>query len=280
MNKFIYLLLICVLPLASTAQRNEGYFEMGLFLGGSNYKGELSERITDITDWNTAVGLNAKYRFDRTVALRLGVNVGKISGSDFDSEDPFTVNRNLSFRSMIYEVSLATEIHLMTGPAFNKTAHPFINIGLAGFYFNPQTRYDGRWVDLQPLGTEGQGTLEYDYAKPYSLYQFSMPVGAGIEIALTKKWYLSIEGGYRFTLTDFLDDVSGYYADPNAIAVTHGVNSDAFALYDRRIEKENYPDASGFYPFQNRGNPKDRDGYFFFGITITKKFKPLACNAF
>ena len=30
-------------------------------------------------------------------------------------------------------------------------------VGVGGFYFNPKAKYEGKWVSLQPLGTEGQG---------------------------------------------------------------------------------------------------------------------------
>ncbi len=80
------------------------------------------------------------------------------------------------------------------------------------------------WVPLHVIGTEGQTALTPDvdpdgkYAprnppKQYKLWQISIPFGVTFDFIINKSWTIGIEGSFRFTLTDYLDDVSGYYWD-------------------------------------------------------------------
>lgn len=80
------------------------------------------------------------------------------------------------------------------------------------------------WVPLSDIGTEGQTATapdtdpkdKYPPRDPpskYSLWQISIPFGVTFDFIINKSWTIGVEGGFRFTLTDYLDDVSGYYWD-------------------------------------------------------------------
>ena len=75
--------------------------------------------------------------------------------------------------------------------------HAFAGVGL--MYFNPKAKYQGEWYALHPLQTEN---------KNYSLFQFVIPLGIGARIKLDPFFNILIEGGYRLTFTDYLDDAS------------------------------------------------------------------------
>ena len=49
---------------------------------------------------------------------------------------------------------------------------PYVTGGAAVFTFNPKAEYNGEWVALQPLGTEGQGLPQYPDRKKYSLIRW------------------------------------------------------------------------------------------------------------
>lgn len=245
------------------------------------YQGELSDGLNNIEDWNAGLGLVVKYHVNRTFAFRFGVNAGTISGNDENSDFVWRQNRNLNFRSRVVELNLLPEIHFFTGSAFNKGVHMYMNAGIGFMYFNPETYYIDQWIQLQPLGTEGQGIDELGYSDPYSLFGAVLPLGIGIEFNLGNSWFASLDFNYRFTLTDYLDDVSGYYADPLSLEAKYGKESLSYILADRRKEIENYPFSPGtHYPLQYRGDPTNKDRYIIFGITVTKKITGVACNAF
>ncbi|WP_456300531.1 DUF6089 family protein [Spirosoma telluris] len=120
---------------------------------------------------------------------------------------------------------------------------PYLFGGLALVAHSPEARtptasdtsnrYGPRtWVKLQPLHTEGQGQPGYD--KPYSLVTLAIPVGIGARYRLNENFNLGVEIGYRYTFTDYLDDVGGTYAAPDAL---QGL---AKTMADRRLE----PDAA------------------------------------
>lgn len=278
-----YILVVFTLISFSNKSYGQGYpyLEFGLFGGFSNYQGDLSSGLNDFDFWKNAGGILAKYHFDRTVKLRAGFNVGRITADDAVSDYYWRRNRNLNFRSNIFDLHVVSEIHLFTDPIYNQGFHPYIYGGLAAFKFNPQARTpDNLWVDLQPLGTEGQETNYLSNRSKYNLIDISIPAGVGIEISLGSSYFLSLDFGFRWTLTDFLDDVSGYYPDPNEMEISYGENSINQELADRRLEQENYSTADGFYRFQRRGDPTNKDRYVFFGVNLTKKFTGILCNTF
>jgi hypothetical protein len=107
---------------------------------------------------------------------------------------------------------------------------PYAFIGVAVFHHNPQAQAPetdvngnplpeaGKWVDLQPLGTEGQhSTLQEGDAnygiKPYKRIQVSIPFGIGARFRLNELLDLSAEIGFRYLFTDYIDDVSKSYVD-------------------------------------------------------------------
>ena len=77
---------------------------------------------------------------------------------------------------------------------------------------------------LQPLGTEGQQVSgkfpDRHYPKPYKRTQLSIPMGAGINYKVNRQINLGYEIGWRKTFTDYLDDVSGRYANPADLGQT------------------------------------------------------------
>jgi len=275
-NSFILLFILGSFGQAKS--QNYPYWEFGAFGGFSNYIGDLSTGLNNFNTWRNAGGLVTKVHLDQTNVIRGGVTVGKLSAEDGVADRYWKRNRNLNFRTNVVEIHVVSEVHLFTGPQFNRGFHPYLYAGLAGFHFNPQTRYFNEWIDLQPLGTEGQETALPNRSK-YSLYSIALPVGIGWDIDLGNNFSMGLEFGFRWTLTDFLDDVSGYYADPDIMESAYGEESINVILADRRIEKESYPSGS-FYPYQYRGDPRNKDRYVFFGVNITKKFRGLQCNSF
>ena len=93
------------------------------------------------------------------------------------------------------------------------------------------------WIDLQPLGTEGQFTGIAGTPKPYSLLQIGVPLGGGILYRLMDKWDLSLEFSYRFVFTDYLDDVSGRYPSEEVYQeMLNQGNYDGITLSNRSSE--------------------------------------------
>jgi len=67
--------------------------------------------------------------------------------------------------------------------------------------------------------------------KAYSPIGISIPLGIGVRYRISRKMDVSFEMAYRFTFTDYLDDVSGDYVDPALFD-----DDLARALHDRSAE--------------------------------------------
>ena len=70
--------------------------------------------------------------------------------------------------------------------------------------------------NLRPLRTEGQGMPGDTMFAPGTTYgpvAICIPMGIGIKKAFNGNGGIKLEFGFRFTNTDYLDDVSGNYYD-------------------------------------------------------------------
>ena len=246
-------------------------------LGGG--KGPGKNFIKDIDPGNSlpqgSIYFSGAYR--NALVLRTEAVWGIVKASDrllekIKDNSGSRYERNLSFRSSIFEVSLVAEIH----PRYFKhyrdneklpRISPYLLGGIGYFAFNPQANYDGNWIDLRPLSTEGQGFAEYPDRKPYKLMQINFPVGGGIRYKITPMLNFSAECVYRILNTDYLDDVSTRYIDKNLYANYFSGEqlNMALTLQDRQTEL-----IGGRPAVINdiRGNPSKNDAYFSFNFKI------------
>src|ERR1041385_3167279 len=220
MKRIIFFLL--ALPFCSSllAQKSD---EIGIFLGGSYYIGELNnQHLNSLT--RPAGGVVYRHNFNCRLAVAGSLLFGSVQGIDARSSSYEQQQRNLSFRSSIYELGARAEFNFIEYKIGDDKASftPFMFLGVAGFNFNPKASFGNQWVALQPLKTEGQ-------SKGYLKTQVSIPFGAGMRINLAKRIGLLAEWGMRKTFTDYIDDVSGYYADPATLYANGGALAVAVA---------------------------------------------------
>lgn len=216
------------------AQKNlfEPYSTIGGGVGTSTYIGDLAQYSTPIQTlfktfrWN----INANYtrNFTPHLAARVSLTYARIAGDDENynrggSPSSNKYIRNLNFRNDLKEVAVVGIFKLKAdGRSSSRRSQftPYIFAGIGITAHNPKgytpSYYDKQeWVSLQPLGTEGQG--QPGYAAPYSLVTYSIPFGLGFRKIYNDRWDIGIEAGFRFTGSDYLDDVSTNYADPNIL---------------------------------------------------------------
>lgn len=210
----------------------------------------------------------------RHVNVQLNYYHGSVEGVDSLTKESDNIKRNLSFQSRIDEISLQVSVSLFSNRT-KRLAIPYVFTGGGIFFFNPQARYMGsnpeyygKWINLQPLGTEGQYLTEGDHPKPYKLYQAVIPIGIGTYFRLNQKWRLKVEFSEHFTFTDYLDDASGKYPDMNALAQTP--NGELAVYFSDRRKTKSPANPGGF----NRSNAKRNDNYIHFGIGVV--FNPQA----
>lgn len=139
--------------------------------------------------------------------------------------------------------------------------YPYIFAGIGLFHFDPYTYdSDNKKTFLRPLSTEGQGLAAYPQKKTYSLTQFCMPFGAGWKVNFHERWDIIYEIGYRVLFTDYLDDVSTTYIDPQELLAAKGPKAVELAYR----AKPPFSQGEG----DQRGNPGVKDWYFFSGVKL------------
>lgn len=248
-------------------------------LGGKAGLGGPFIKDLNLGTTNPAVGFFVGGMFKNKFGIRLEATYGKVSAYDSILKGVTDIaieryNRNLNFRSSITEFSAMAEIHplmiFIDYQAQDREAprySPYLLGGIGYFSFNPQAFYENKWIDLQPLSTEGQGFAEYPDRKPYKLKQLNFPLGLGVKFELSPLINLRGEFVLRKLNTDYLDDVSTRYIDPTVFYnyLSGGQLINALLLNDRQLEKHVGPDGP-------RGDNKDNDSFFSFNIKASLLF--------
>ena len=232
--------------------KNKKYISIGATVSALNYFGDLAPKShfasTHISFTRPGFGITGMYRIGPRSSLRGNFMWGRLKADDFKANllgenSKYRHVRNLHFRNDIKELSLEYVFDFIPHQRTFITRPqlvPFASIGLAIFHHNPRAKvptvdayhYDignaqpieendaryggvspGEWIALKPLGTEGQ-YIEDSGVEPYSNWQFAIPFGAGVRYRLNRYLDLSFEFSYHQTFTDYLDDVSGLYVDP------------------------------------------------------------------
>jgi len=252
------------------------FSEFGLLGGVSFYMGDLNPD-TPFKQVMPAGGIFYRYNFNDRFSMRGTFTAGYLKGDDAQSKVQSQIERNLNFESWVFDFALTGEFSFFRyAPGDMKhPITPFLFGGIALFKFNPiATASDGLKYDLQPLGTEGQGTTFYPDRQKYSLTTVALPFGIGLKVNLSKRISAGMEWGMRYTFTDYLDDVSGTYADPYVVQAERGEVahelSNRSALADRVLEG------------RQRGNSKTNDWYSFALVSLSMNIKarPKKCPAY
>ena len=251
-------------PGGSESKAHSFYPEVGITAGTSYYIGDINPYRHFGPEKLVAYGGVYRANLTRRHVLRFQAMKMTVQASDSQNEDPNLVNRNLHFKSDITEFALLLEINFYSfriGDTYERFT-PYVFGGIAQFTMNPMAQYEGTWFELQTLHTEGQ-TAD-GYAKEYKRSQFAIPFGVGVKYAFADRLALSLEWGMRKTSTDYLDDVSGLYANPLDVRQTSGRLGED--LSDRSIQPVGPNDTnSGVY----RGNPDNNDWYVYSGLMLS-----------
>ena len=250
--------------------------QVGVSIGFTGFLGELggadaigSDGLRDLNFNQNRLTLNIEYRYflTRNFTARGSLLFGFISGDDASTNEPFRNARNLHFRAPIYEFSVMIEYFLLREEPGKKSPFNsqkfmldlYVFVGGGVTYFNPQAKYEGVWVNLQPLGTEGQGID--NQPDKYNRFTPVIPVGFGLSKKFKGFWSAGIELSYRKTFTDYLDDVSTVYYNNDKIRESYG-DVAAFLADPKKS------DIIGTAEGDQRGDKNEKDAYLTGVVTV------------
>jgi len=264
---------------------------VGFGIGFANFLGDLGGRNQIGTDfiydleWSEtrpALHVNYRYQVGKRVFAKTQFAFGLVGGNDALTEEIFRRNRNLHFRSTLYELSLQVEVDIIqfnNKSRYKRTegtkAEPsfiYLSLGIGGTKFNPKANFNGQWYPLHNIGTEGQN--QENGPNAYSKYTMVIPLGLGYRYQLSNEWTIGAELVHRITFTDYIDDVSTTYYDNTLITQTQGELAGYFAdpslgyyITDGGVKKPLNSTSPGY----QRGDPTDNDAYFTFSINAYYK---------
>lgn len=256
--------LLFFLILLTIGQQSQSQSRWGLFAGGGTtwYYGDMNDRLITHEKllgyyWNAGL----LYRVSPHFHISGRYAAGSVVGADSLAIQDFNKKRDLHFRNDIWQTSLHLEYRLLGyRNGRSRKVTPYLIGGFAYFHHNPIAILNGEEVELQPLGTEGQYIEGDGNPEPYTLYDFSIPAGLGIEFRLSNAFSARIEVINHFSFTDYFDDLSSDYADSLKLSSTP---NGALAVAMANNIASGYP-KEGF----GRGDPKDNDTYVFAGISL------------
>jgi len=180
---FLYLFLL-MSSLISNAQINE----LGLFIGGANYIGEIGP--TDyIAPNNLAVGIVYKWNRSPRHAYRFSYTHGKLQALDKDSDVPSRNLRGFEFKNSVNEFSAGIEFNFFEFDLHesDNVFSPYVFSGINYFI------YDELFIINKKSKVD------------YKDSAMAIPMIIGLKARLFRDLIVSFEVGARYTFTDNLD---------------------------------------------------------------------------
>lgn len=167
---------------------NAQIHEVGVFLGGSNYIGDVG-KANYVNPNELAYGLVYKWNKSPRHSWRISYTQSKITANDLDSEVPGRFKRGYDFENNIKELSLGLEFNFFDFNLhnFDKLITPYVYSGLS------YTNYDELYI------INGVSKIDINHGT------FAIPMIVGVKSNIMPNLILGVEVGARYTMTDNLD---------------------------------------------------------------------------
>ena len=195
---------------------NSQTYEVGGFLGGTNYIGDIG-KTNYISPNNLVFGGIFKWNRSARHSFRGSIMYGQIKGDDSESSEERRKQRGYSFNNSILEASVGLEY---TFWEFNihsgyPEGTPYLYTGLTYFGYNA----------LYKRGNDQ--IVEYDNAG-----SIAIPMVIGYKATVGSRFVIGFEIGARYTFTDNLDgsNPTGGLADEETLKFGN-INSDDWYVF-------------------------------------------------
>ncbi len=221
-NKSFLTIIFLLAFLCAMSQKSKAQIvEVGASADLSYYIGDINPgghfRQSDVN-----FGAVVRYYDNLRWAFRLQYSNMNLHADDATMN--FRPERGLNFKTKVNDVALLAEFNFFDYWTGSKRDYitPYIFAGISVFNFNP-CAYDG--TELQPLNTEGNFEMNDNggyildeegnkIPDNYDLWSVSIPFGVGVKYSVSSRLGMTLEWRIHKTFTDYIDDVSGLYPNP------------------------------------------------------------------
>ena len=170
------------------------YHELGVFVGGSNYIGDIgTERYLNPN--SAALGLLYKWNITDRYSYRGGLTFTTLRENESNNSDSNRSNRAYQVNNSIQEATLGVEFNFKE-----------FNLHHADFNFSPYLFYGISYFRYNQFLLNPSGQLSKPtYTNFGKEEKFALPFILGIKLNPNPFFVLGVETGVRYTFTDNLD---------------------------------------------------------------------------
>ncbi len=232
----IILIIFCV---CFTQNIQAQIYEVGVFLGGSNFIGDVGS-TTYIAPNKPAAGLLLKWNRSPRHAFRASVIFTELAANDKDSSDPRRSARDYTFKNNMIEFSAGMEFTFLDFDLHRMAPQmtPYLYTGIS------TARHKNHYFPTDLVDPYDNLNNIQTYENTHS-WAYGIPMVLGLKATAFEGLILAAEVGVRYTFSDKLDG----------------------SVPDSRKNKEQY----------SFGNLNSNDWYVFSGITLTYTFGRKPC---
>lgn len=194
-------------PFVAFGQLPTPKYEIGINAGTLIYQGDLTpSAIGSFKTPSFVFGINGSRRLTNVLAARLDLNFGRLRGADSAYASPeWRKQRAFGFTTPITEVT-GSLVYYPLGTEGKFSPYLFAGLGLA--FVNIKRDYSSYnaayFSEAEDLDQRLQQDVEHSLPRTIPV----LPLGVGLRYALTERFSLNSEAGYRLMRTDYLDGFS------------------------------------------------------------------------
>ncbi|MFD0837210.1 DUF6089 family protein [Mariniflexile aquimaris] len=163
--------------------------ELGVFLGGSNFIGDVG--ATDFISPNQlAIGGIYKWNRSKRHSYRASIIFSDLEGIDVNSDDPRRIQRGYEFSTKITEIAAGIEFTFMDYDLHSgdKVATPYLYTGVSAAHHDNSYFFNG-----------------VQTPENNSSWAYGIPMAVGFKSNFLGNIILALEVGARYTFSDELD---------------------------------------------------------------------------
>lgn len=162
--------------------------ELGVFVGGSNYIGDVGS-MDYLAPNDAAFGVLYKWNKSTRHSWRFSYTQATITARDVDSKAPNRNLRGFEIKNDIKEISAGLEFNFLDFDLHQSdfVFSPYVYSGISTFL------YDETFV------------LNKESKEDYRDFSFAIPMVVGVKAKIANQLVLGLETGARYTFTDNLD---------------------------------------------------------------------------
>ncbi len=279
--------------------------DYGFAVGSANYLGDIGGDNLTRQDFAADLHLNAtkvssqlfvRYRVTPFYAVKAQLGTVFLEDDDALSTNIPRASRNVHFRNALNELSIRNEITVFSRPLITRYTAKFrmgVNLygtfGVTAFTHSPEAQLDPDAAQFHfERGNISTNPNQFDYDRWYDLRSYNtepnsyrkaalaFPLGFGGSFMINYAYRIGIDFVWNLTTTDYIDDVSFTWSDPENLSDLGVVlSSPTSVTVTENVGLANAEYAVGNFMYNGvtdapRGNPDKNDTYGTLQITVSK----------